>query len=86
MRAALDFLGSGNVTEAMLLDLSMPRMSGAQTLRVIRERYPSLPVAIMTGYAQDSSELGGDIVVLSKPFPLGSLANALYTLLRPVVA
>ena len=59
---------------AVLLDLSMPRMGGSETLRLIRERRPELPVILMSGYTEqemasklldDSSGAAG---FLQKPF------------------
>ena len=34
--------------DAVLLDIEMPRMSGIETLRMIRTRFPTLPVFMMT--------------------------------------
>ena len=38
---------------AVLLDLSMPRMGGHETLRHLRERRPDLPVIVMSGYTEE---------------------------------
>ena len=35
---------------ALITDLSMPEMSGADLVRATREIYPQLPVILMTGY------------------------------------
>jgi len=60
----------------VLLDLTMPRMSGAETLRALRLIAPRLPVILMSGYNESSiPELGTDDLVafLQKPFSLHSL-------------
>jgi CheY-like chemotaxis protein len=58
--------------DLVLLDVSMPGMSGAQTRRHLRERAPSLPVVFLTGYTFESEY--GD-VVLEKPLPADELVS-----------
>jgi PAS domain S-box-containing protein len=59
---------------AVLLDLSMPRMGGSETLRLIRERRPELPVILMSGYTEQEvaskllDESSGAAGFLQKPF------------------
>lgn len=42
--------------DAVLLDMTMPHLSGAETCRQIKELRPELPVVLTSGYRQD--ELG----------------------------
>ena len=42
--------------DAVLLDMTMPDMSGEETLRKIREFAPQLPVILTSGYNQDEIE------------------------------
>jgi CheY-like chemotaxis protein len=87
-RAALDIMkrNADRVT-AVLLDLSMPRMGGQETLRILREQHPHLPVIMMSGYTEEAvaSQLThcgpGMTAFLQKPF----LAEDLMDLLRRVV-
>jgi PAS domain S-box-containing protein len=74
-REALDILDRvGESINAVLLDLSMPRMGGQETLRRLRQRWPHLPVIMMSGYTEESvapqfSDAGpGMTVFLQKPF------------------
>ena len=54
-RHALDIMERvGDNITAVLLDLSMPRMGGAETLRRLRELRPELPVLMMSGYTEQS--------------------------------
>jgi CheY-like chemotaxis protein len=59
---------------AVLLDLSMPRMGGHETLQHLRERRPDLPVVLMSGYTEQdmASKLldstSGAVGFLQKPF------------------
>jgi DNA-binding NtrC family response regulator len=51
-RQALDMLAKcsgGAAFRLVLLDLNMPEMDGMETLRNITERYPGLPVVMLTG-------------------------------------
>jgi len=78
---ALDILSSVETAPALvLLDYSMPRMDGPQTLTAIRAAWPDLPVFLCSGY--DASELEADEVMaatayLQKPIRFGELAEAL---------
>jgi len=42
----------GGVPEAVLLDLTMPRMGGEETLRELRRRAPEVPVVLTSGYSE----------------------------------
>jgi PAS domain S-box-containing protein len=73
--AALDLLeGHNGSLSAVLLDLSMPRMGGQETLHRLRERRPELPVVLMSGYTEHevASKLldgsTGAVAFLQKPF------------------
>jgi PAS domain S-box-containing protein len=82
--AALEALErhDGAVT-AVLLDLSMPRMGGSETLHHIRERRPDVPVVLMSGYTEQdvaSKLLNGSTGAagfLQKPFLPEDLATVL---------
>jgi PAS domain S-box-containing protein len=77
---------------AVLLDLSMPRMGGSEALQHIRERFPDLPVVLMSGYTEQdvASELvdraGGAVTFLQKPFLPEDLTGALRQVSKPVQA
>lgn len=48
-QAALDLLSSDRI-DVLLLDLKMPVMGGEEVLEIVRERYPNVPVIIITGH------------------------------------
>ncbi|MCB9397288.1 MAG: response regulator [Acidobacteria bacterium] len=61
----------------VVMDLNMPEMSGHETIRVIKQRYPQLRVIIASGYLQDwelreLQHLGANSV-LQKPFRIETL-------------
>ena len=84
-RHALELMDEvGDRVTAVLLDLSMPRMGGAETFRRLREMRPDLPILMMSGYteqvvAPQFSKSGPGITgFIQKPF----LAEDLITVLR----
>jgi two-component system nitrogen regulation response regulator GlnG len=58
--------------EALVTDVRMPGMSGLELLKEIKNRYPQLPVIIMTAYSDLDSAVaafqGGAFEYLPKPF------------------
>ena len=71
---ALDFVNGGEQLDLVLLDLMMPKLSGLDVLRRIREqeKFRSLPCIILTAggdakHERDALELGAT-QFLTKPF------------------
>ena len=71
---ALDFVNSGEQIDLVLLDLMMPKLSGLDVLRLIREqeKFKALPCIILTAggdakHERDALELGAT-QFLTKPF------------------
>jgi CheY-like chemotaxis protein len=66
---------------AVLLDLTMPRISGAETFRRIRELRPDAPVILMSGYneREASGQFAGKGLAgfIEKPFSTQALAEAI---------
>lgn len=61
-----------NDYDVVVLDLKMPGMDGMEVLRRIRKRWPTIPVAIVTGHgtielAVEAMKLGA-IDFIQKPF------------------
>ena len=78
---ALRLIGADPAAYAgVLLDLTMPGMSGDQVFRRIAERAPALPVLLMSGYGSSEAESRLDGArpagFLQKPFDLGVLKAA----------
>jgi PAS domain S-box-containing protein len=80
---------SNHAVTAVLLDVSMPRMGGSETLHRIREARPDLPVILMSGYTEQevaSKLLNGDqgaTGFLQKPFLPEDLAAILRHISQP---
>jgi PAS domain S-box-containing protein len=69
----------------VVLDLSMPGMSGAETLTSLRRRDPRLPVLLTSGYSEteaDRLQEGENVAFLAKPFEPRALADTLRKLLE----
>lgn len=73
---ALDLVEYGLTPALVLLDLSMPGISGAETLTRLKQHSPSLKVFIMSGYIPNEDTLDQADGVLHKPMTLKAL-NAL---------
>jgi two-component system cell cycle sensor histidine kinase/response regulator CckA len=80
----------GDAITLVLLDLSMPRMGGADCLHHIRRRWPDLPVVLMSGYTEQeiASRLlappDGAAGFLQKPFLPQDLTSVLRHLPVPL--
>jgi CheY-like chemotaxis protein len=65
--------------DVILSDLSMPEMSGWQVAAACRERYPGVPVGLVTGWGHqlDPGQLAEHRIsfVLPKPFDVAEVAR-----------
>jgi DNA-binding response OmpR family regulator len=73
--------------DAVLLDVRLPKLSGIEVLRRIRETDPSLPVILLTGQAT-AGEMAeakrlGVAGVLEKPYVLKRFSEALERVAPP---
>jgi CheY-like chemotaxis protein len=73
------FTDKGDV-DLLVLDLVMPRLSGIDTLRELRQQGHDVPTIVVTGYADEPTcrtlQNLGIFRLLSKPFRLAELALA----------
>jgi two-component system cell cycle sensor histidine kinase/response regulator CckA len=70
--------------DMLLTDVVMPGMSGPQTVNVIRESLPGLPVLYVTGYSRDALAFTDESLhVLAKPYSRYDLASKLREVLAP---
>ncbi|MGV2834929.1 response regulator, partial [Pseudomonas shirazensis] len=67
--------------DVLLTDFAMPEFNGAQLALAARERFPQLPVVILTGYAELQGFELSDSVVIQKPVQDQLLAKTLDDLL-----
>jgi CheY-like chemotaxis protein len=78
---ALDAVRGGFRPDLVILDLNMPGLHGIGTIAVLREAYPSMPVLLATG---DANQTALDLVakdpqlfLLRKPFTVEDLRTYL---------
>jgi CheY-like chemotaxis protein len=67
--------------DLVLTDLGMPEMTGWDVARAVRQRWPGLPIGLVTGWAvalemSDEERRGVDFV-LAKPYTVETLRSAL---------
>jgi len=82
--SALTILERGDPFDLLVMDLAMPGLSGAETVRLARRTRPDLKALFCTGYADVSrleDETGGD-VLLRKPFGPAALIEAVQQALQ----
>src|SRR6185369_3847229 len=75
------FRTHANIIDAVLIDLTLPRMSGEQAAREIQGIRADAPVILMSGYVEESTtrELaeGGLAALLRKPFSVADLRSTM---------
>ncbi len=76
---ALELLNSGTVpAELVVSDIIMPRLNGVELLKALAQTHPSVPVILMSAYAQgELADMGvlAPCGVLPKPFPAERLVQ-----------
>jgi PAS domain S-box-containing protein len=75
---ALEVLAAeGGQVDAVLLDLTMPRMDGTETLRELRKRNLRMPVILASGFSGDAGEVGDPLSparrFIAKPYDVDEL-------------
>ena len=69
--------------DAVLVDLTMPRMSGADVIAILRVKNPELPIVLCTGFDRDRRGPVQADAYLPKPFRIEALEQTLAKILRP---
>jgi PAS domain S-box-containing protein len=64
-----------NGYDLVITDHAMPQMTGAQLSAAIRERWPSIPIILATGYAELPSDADPGLPRIGKPFSEADLAR-----------
>jgi signal transduction histidine kinase len=72
---------AGTKVDLVLLDLIMPGMSGEETLTRIHQRWPRLPVLLMSGYTEGVN-VAGHVGFLAKPFRPSELLDRVRAVLE----
>ncbi len=85
--ALVAFDDAPDTIDAAIIDLTMPGLGGAELLRRLREKKPSLPVLVISGYteqegAADRIIAAPGVAFLPKPFSLANLRAKLAELMQ----
>jgi DNA-binding NtrC family response regulator len=80
--SALDAIERDASFDLVLADLMMPQAGGVDLLKIVADRWPELPVVIITGYASIASAVEatrlGAVDYLPKPFTPDELLSAVH--------
>lgn len=72
--------------DCVLLDMNMPGMDGLEVLRRMKQRWPEVPVLMMTAYSdselQDEIIRNGANAFFEKPFNIAELVSTVNEILR----
>ena len=74
--AALELAAQHDI-DAALVDLTMPRMSGAELVTQLREKHPAMKIVLCTGYDRDRKGPVPADAYLPKPFRMEALERIL---------
>jgi CheY-like chemotaxis protein len=77
---ALELLNEGNSYALVLSDIKMPVMDGIALALTVARQQPSLPILLMTGYADQRERAHGleaiVVDIVQKPFSLQTIRDA----------
>ncbi len=81
-KEAIDMCEAHPEIDAVLMDIKMPKMDGQEAARILKNKYPHIPVIAQTAYALDSEkETYGKVFddYVTKPIEEGKLERVLGT-------
>jgi CheY-like chemotaxis protein len=79
-REAVDLLDEVERIDLVLSDIRMPDVDGFDLLRVLRHRFPALPIILMSGVPVTSEDIvPAKATILRKPFDARQLQECIAT-------
>jgi CheY-like chemotaxis protein len=82
LTAVQTFESQGDEIDLVIMDLTMPRLSGKDALRAMRRLRPEAKVILTSGYGEDDVEIdSAPNAFLQKPFTLESLLHTVHQVL-----
>ena len=76
-REALDLLDEASDVDLVISDIRMPGVDGFDFRRVLRHRFPNLPVILVTGIAiSEDDAVPRDALILRKPISIEDMQTA----------
>ncbi|KPL90109.1 hybrid sensor histidine kinase/response regulator [Herpetosiphon geysericola] len=84
--SALAIFAQNIPIDLMITDIGLPKTDGYDLSLQIRQRYPNLPILLVSGYTDRAAVRSGQLEqymeLLSKPFEITDLANKIHDLLQ----
>ena len=80
-KQALTLLDRGEAFDVLITDYSMPGMTGAELIKAVKARLPSMPIVMASGYADLPPGVEIDVARLGKPYSQEQLALVLSKLM-----
>lgn len=80
-KEALTLLDGGEAFDVVITDYSMPGMTGAELIKAVKARLPSMPIVMASGYADLPPGVEIDVARLGKPYSQEQLAQVLNKLM-----
>jgi len=78
VRDALDLLDDDHDIDIVVSDIRMPDVDGFDFFRVLRHRFPSIPMVLMTGLAlTDDDVIPRGAAIVKKPFAIEELERVI---------
>jgi two-component system NtrC family sensor kinase len=86
-RSALAVLERDPAVELVISDIAMPGgMSGLELARIVRQRYPCVPILLSTGYSQYATQVVSEgFTLVEKPFRRDAFAASIRAAIRTTV-
>jgi DNA-binding response OmpR family regulator len=77
VEAVLNFIN--NTYDAVLLDVSMPKLDGFSALKIIESLSPSVPVIVFSGKVgqNELEEIAGSAICFRKPFLIAEIKECI---------
>jgi len=84
MEGLKELESSGILFDLVITDLVMPLAGGVEVVSLLKQKFPRIPIIVMTGWEQHAKELPTEAkanIVLVKPFDLEDLDRSVSKLL-----
>jgi two-component system, NtrC family, sensor kinase len=83
-RSALAVLERDRAVELVISDIAMPGgLSGLELARIVRQRYPGIPILLSTGYSQYAPQVVSEgFTLVEKPFRPDTFAASIRAAIR----
>ena len=84
-KQALEMLSANEGFDLVITDMQMPDMDGVQLSKIIKEKYPRLPIILLSSIGDESKKKHPDLftAVLNKPARQQQLYKVIHSALRP---